>query len=186
MTCRSTWIFLVGAIGAATLFAMWSMPPSKPPVLLQKEGDDSETPQNDSSAEKEAVAGQGATQEPAEPTSVLYRRYHHWNSPNSGGLPADSLEKCESACSGDSSCFGVTFDGNMQTCAKLPKGNFNPTSGLLGGVYGGHSNHIDEGQKLEGRPLGLLRPLQARRGSEPFAPNLLPPQQGSGGQLVFS
>ena len=133
MTCRSTWIFLAGAIGAATLFAMWSMPPSKPPVLLQKEGDDSETPQQtDAEAgEKEAAA---VPQEAAEEQlpDVLYRRYHHWNSPNSGGLPADSLEKCESACSGDSSCFGVTWDGNMQTCAKLPNGNFDPKSGLLG------------------------------------------------------
>ena len=137
-TCRSTWIFLVGAIGVAALFAIWSVPPpTKPPVLLQNEGEEEETSAKETT--EETTAGEqsdGAAEVPPataeESRDVLYRRYHHWNSPNLGGLPSDSLEGCESACAGDSTCFGVTWDKALQTCAKLPKGNFNPNSGLLG------------------------------------------------------
>lgn len=137
----STWIFLVGAIGAAALFAVWSMPPpkGKDPVLLQKEGeeekpDDSAAAQDDAggSGGADGASGNGSVDEAAAATNVLYRRYHHWNSPSAAGLPAPDLEACESACSGDSSCFGVTWDGAVKTCAKLPKGNFQPTTGLLG------------------------------------------------------
>ncbi len=148
MTCRdATWIFLVGAIGAAAVLAVWSMPPieTKSPVRLVKEGEDEddtqgkvqgETKQEEANAEAKttpnATAEDGTEKTKAKAPEVLYRRYHHWNSPHGGGQPTTSLEGCETACSGDPTCFGVTYDPMVKTCGMLPKGNFDVKSGLLG------------------------------------------------------
>jgi len=126
----STWIFWAGVIGAAALFGAWSMPPQKgkPAVLLQNEGEEAKP--EDNTTQNDAVgSGSPAT---GAATNPLYRRYHHWNSPGTTGLPTSDLEACESVCSRDRSCFGVTWDAAVKTCAKLPKGNFQPTTGLLG------------------------------------------------------
>lgn len=151
MTCRdATWIFLVGAIGAAALLAVWSMPPieTKFPVRLTKEGEEGtqggaqggaqgETKQEDNAEAKTDAQAKAETPNAAEGAEakapeVLYRRYHHWNSPHGGGQPTTSLEGCETACSGDPTCFGVTYDPMVKTCGMLPKGNFDVKSGLLG------------------------------------------------------
>jgi len=150
-----------------------SPPPSKAPPGPPAEGSKPNLPPPPAAAQRAAASG--ANTPPQKPTGdsantptppsqndVFYRRYHNWNTPVTEETlgTASSLEECEALCSADQTCFGTTYDGSVQTCAKVPAANFDPSKGLMGRYTPDDITASMKDRGLETAPMDCYGPFK--------------------------